>query len=93
MKALLEGRGKEREEGKRRGRYRYLGSWRGKGKVRVEMVEDLNAESLLRATIKKVKRGSLISTDRFRSDDGLVMYGLKQERVDHSQRFRMGGYT
>ena len=70
-----------------------MGSWRGKGKVRVEMVEDLNAESLLRATIKKVKRGSLISTDRFRSSDGLVMYGLKQERVDHSQRFRMGGYT
>ena len=75
MKALLEERGKEREEGKRRGRYRYLGSWRGKGKMRVEMVEDLNAESLLRATIKKVKRGSLISTDRFRSDDGFSCMG------------------
>jgi len=60
------------------------------GKVRVEIVEDVGAESLLRATIEKVKRGSLIYTDRFRSYDGLVMYGLKYERVDHSQRFSNG---
>lgn len=60
------------------------------GKVRVEIVEDVSAESLLRATIKKVKRGSLIYTDRFRSYDGLVMYGFKHERVDHSQRFSNG---
>ena len=34
------------------------------GKVKVEVVKDVNAETLLRETIKKVKRGSLIYTDK-----------------------------
>ena len=46
------------------------------GKVRVEIVEDVSAETILRETIKKVKRGSIIYTDQFRSYDGLVIYGL-----------------
>jgi transposase len=44
------------------------------GKVKV--VKDVSAESILRSAIKKVKRGSIIYTDRFRSYDGLVMYGF-----------------
>jgi len=52
------------------------------GKVKVEIVKDLSAETLLRETIKKVKRGSLIYTDKFKSYDGLVMYGFKHERID-----------
>ena len=43
-----------------------------------------------RETIKKVKRGSLIYTDRFRSYDGLVMYGFRHERVDKGIRFANG---
>ncbi len=46
------------------------------GKVKVEVVKDVSAESILRSAIKKVKRGSIIYTDRFRSYDGLVMYGF-----------------
>jgi transposase len=42
-------------------------------KVKVEVVKDVSAESILRSAIKKVKRGSIIYTDRFRSYDGLVM--------------------
>lgn len=60
------------------------------GKVSVEVVEDVSAESLLRETIKKVKRGSLIYTDKFKSYDGMVMYGFKHERIDKSKRFANG---
>jgi len=59
------------------------------GKVKVEVVKDVSCE-LLRETIKKVKRGSLIYTDKFRSYDGLVMYGFRHERVDKSIRFANG---
>ncbi len=60
------------------------------GMVKVEVVRDVKAETLLRETIKKVKRGSLIYTDKFRGYDGLVMYGFKHERIDHSKRFANG---
>lgn len=45
---------------------------------------------MLISAIKKVKRGSIIYTDRFRSYDGLVMYGFRHERIDHSKRFANG---
>ena len=60
------------------------------GKVKVEIVKDVRAETLLKETIKKVKRGSLIYTDRYRSYDGLVSYGFKHKRIDHSKRFTNG---
>ncbi|MCX8124719.1 MAG: IS1595 family transposase, partial [Spirochaetes bacterium] len=57
------------------------------GRVSVEIVEDVTAERLLKESIKKVKRGSLIYTDKFKSYDGLVMYGFRHERLDKSKRF------
>jgi len=45
---------------------------------------------LLKETIRKVKRGSLIYTDKFKSCDGLVMYGFGHKRIDHSKRFANG---
>lgn len=39
------------------------------GKVSVEVVKDVTTESLLKKAIKKVKRGSLIYTDKFKSYD------------------------
>lgn len=60
------------------------------GKVKGEVVKDVKAETLLKETIKKVKRGSLIYTDRYRSYDGLVMYGFRHERIDHGKRFANG---
>ena len=60
------------------------------GKIKVEVVKDVSCETLLRETIKKVKRGSLIYTDKFRSYDGLVMYGFRDERQDKSIRFANG---
>lgn len=60
------------------------------GKVRVEIVEDVTAQTLLKLALKKVKRGSLIYTDRYRSYDGLVALGFRHERIDHSLRFANG---
>ena len=60
------------------------------GKVRVDVVEDVKGDTLLNLTLKKVKRGSLIYTDKFRSYDGLVSYGFKHERIDHGLKFANG---
>ncbi|GIU70913.1 MAG: hypothetical protein KatS3mg003_0392 [Candidatus Nitrosocaldaceae archaeon] len=62
------------------------------GKVKVEIVNDVRAETLLRETIKKVKRGSIIYTDKYKGYDTLVLYGFKHERIDKSIRFANGIY-
>jgi len=61
-----------------------------KGKVKVEIVKDVTAETRLIETIKKVKRSSIIYTDKFKAYDGLVMYGFKHERIDKSIKFSNG---
>ncbi len=60
------------------------------GKVKVEVVSDVQSETLLELAIRKVKRGSLIYTDKFRSYDGLVSYGFRHRRIDHGERFANG---
>jgi transposase len=60
------------------------------GKVNVEVVGDVKGDTLLELAIKKVKRGSLIYTDRFRSYNGLVSYGFKHKRIDHGKLFANG---
>ncbi len=47
---------------------------------KVEVVKDVSCETLLRETIKKVKGRSSIYADKFRSYDGLVMYGFRHKR-------------
>jgi transposase len=39
-------------------------------------VKDVKAETKLMERIKKVKKGSIIHTDKFKAYDGLVMYGI-----------------
>ena len=60
------------------------------GKVTVEVVTDVQGETLLELAIRKVKRGSLIYTDKFRSYNGLVSYGFKHRRIDHGKKFANG---
>ncbi len=57
------------------------------GKVKVEVVGDVKGDTLLEFAIKKVKRGSLIYTDRFRRYNELVSYGFKHRRIDHGKKF------
>jgi transposase len=60
------------------------------GTVQVEVVQNVKEETLLELTIKKVKRGSLVCTDRFQSDHGPVSCGLCHKRIHHARRFADG---
>jgi len=90
MRVILEVKRKGKRGRGSQGKIPVFGILERQGKVKVEVVKDVSAESILRSAIKKVKRGSIIYTDRFRSYDGLVMYGFRHERIDHSKRFANG---
>lgn len=57
------------------------------GRVQVTVVRDCSAESLLRETLRTVKRGSLVYTDRWQGYDTLAFCGYRHLRVDHGKRF------
>jgi len=61
-----------------------------KGRVTVEVVPNVKAETLLHLTVKKVRRGSIVYTDRYRSYDSLMFCGYRHLKVDHSIRFSQG---
>jgi transposase len=58
-----------------------------RGRVEVAVVPDCSAESLLSATVRTVKRGSLVYTDRWKGYDTLAFCGYRHLRVDHARRF------
>ncbi|TAK00454.1 MAG: IS1595 family transposase [Candidatus Manganitrophaceae bacterium] len=60
------------------------------GVVKVEVIRDVTAKSLLNMTVKTVRRGSIVYTDKFRSDDALMFCGYWHLRVDHEKRFASG---
>jgi transposase len=60
------------------------------GIVKVEIVRNVSAELLLDMTIKTVRRGSIVYTDKFRSYDSLMFCGYRHLRVDHGKRFAAG---
>jgi transposase len=60
------------------------------GTVLVEVVKDVTAESLLSMTVKTVRRGSIVYTDKFRSYNALMFCGYRHLRVDHKKRFSTG---
>ena len=58
-----------------------------RGRVQVTVVPDCSAESLMRETLRTVKRGSLVYTDRWNGYDTLTFCGYRHLRVDHGKRF------
>ena len=60
------------------------------GKVRVEIVNNVKAKTLLKSTIRKVKKGSIMYTDKWKGYDSLVFNGYKHLSVDHSKMFGKG---
>jgi transposase len=62
------------------------------GIVKVEVVSDVSAETLLKLnlTIKTVRRGSIVYTDKFRSYDALMCCGYRHLKVDHGKRLSSG---
>ena len=60
------------------------------GIVKVEVVKDVTANTLLDLTIKTVRRGSIVYTDKFRSYDALMCCGYRHLKIDHKKRFSSG---
>jgi hypothetical protein len=60
------------------------------GRVHVSVVPDVSAQRLLKLTVKKVRRGSVVYTDKFKSYDILMFYGYRHLKVDHHKYFSSG---
>src|SRR5512136_356312 len=60
------------------------------GLVHVNVVPNVTAETLLGLTVKKVRRGSVVYTDKFHSYDSLMFCGYRHLKVDHQKYFSSG---
>lgn len=60
------------------------------GRVSVSIVKDASAESLLNETIRKVRRGSIVYTDKWKGYDSLMFCGYKHLNIDHKHKFKQG---
>jgi len=60
------------------------------GKAHVEIVKNVKAKTLLAGTIKKVKKGSIVYTDKWRGYNSLMFSGYDHMSVDHNTRFANG---
>ena len=60
------------------------------GKVSVSIVDNVSAKTLLGHTIKKVRKGSIVYTDKWRGYDSLVFSGYKHLSIDHQKVFAKG---
>ena len=60
------------------------------GKVSVSIVKDVKAESLMNETVKKVRRGSIVYTDKWRGYDSLMFCGYRHLNIDHRYKFKQG---
>ena len=58
------------------------------GKVSVSIVTDVKAESLMNETVKKVRRGSIVYTDKWRGYDSLMFCGYRHLNIDHKYKFK-----
>jgi transposase len=72
------------------GKVPVLGILERNGRVTVSVVKDVTAESLLKETVKMVRRGSIVYTDKYRGYDALMFCGYRHLKVDHGKRFATG---
>lgn len=83
-----------RRKGKRgrgaRNKIPVFGILERKGIVKVEVLRNVTAEEILNHTIKTVRRGSIVYTDKFKSYDSLMFCGYRHLRIDHGKRFAKG---
>ena len=60
------------------------------GIVKVEVVKNVKAETLLTLTVQTVRRGSIVYTDKFKSYDSLIFCGYRHLKIDHKKKFSSG---
>jgi len=60
------------------------------GKVSVSIVQDVSGESRMTETVKRVRRGSIVYTDKWRGYDSLMFCGYKHLNIDQRYKFKQG---
>jgi len=60
------------------------------GRVWVQAVPDVRAETVMSLTINKVRRGSIVYTDRYQIYDALMFCGYRHLKIDHGKYFSRG---
>jgi transposase len=73
-----------------RGKIPVFGILERRGRVTVTVVPNVSQRTLLAETVRVVKRGSLVYTDRYAGYDTLTFCGYRHLRVDHGRRFSRG---
>ena len=61
-----------------------------RGHVQVTVVPNCSAETIRNHTLRWVKRGTLVYTDKWAAYDTLAFCGYRHLRVDHARRFSRG---
>jgi transposase len=60
------------------------------GKVSVKIVKDVSSETLIQETVTKVRRGSIVYTDKWKGYDSLMFCGYRHLNIDHGYKFKQG---
>ncbi|MFN3654220.1 MAG: IS1595 family transposase [Candidatus Nitrosotenuis sp.] len=60
------------------------------GRVSVSIIQNVSADTLMGETVKKVRRGSIVYTDKWRGYDSLMFCGYKHLSIDHKYKFKSG---
>jgi transposase len=60
------------------------------GKVSVEIVKNVTAKTLMNESVKNVRRGGIVYTDRWKGYDYLTFSGYKHLNIDHRYKFKEG---
>ena len=60
------------------------------GKVSVKIVKDVSSETLIQETVTKVRRGSIVYTDKWIGYDSLMFCGYRHLNIDHGCKFKQG---
>lgn len=63
------------------------------GKVFVEALPNIKARTVLGLAVAKVRRGTIVYTDRFQIYDSLMFCGYRHLKVDHRVHFAQGRVT
>lgn len=83
-----------RRKGKRglgaAGKVPVFGILERRGRVQVNVIRDVSAQRLLELTLKKVRRGRIVYTDKFRGYESLMFCGYRHLRIHHRKVFATG---